>query len=142
VDEAGRITGLWLMGEHEPLRRLSLYRYDEAGDLTLAQDENAAVWTYQYQHHLITRYTDRTGRGMNLVWQGEGADAKAVREWADDGSFDTRLEWDENIRLTYVTDAHGQETWHYYDHLGYTYRIIHPDQREEWLFRDEAKNVV
>ncbi|WP_185715952.1 hypothetical protein, partial [Burkholderia sp. Bp9004] len=75
VDDAGRITGLWLMGEHEPLRRLSLYRYDEAGDLTLAQDENAAAWTYQYQHHLITRYTDRTGRGMNLVWQGEGADA-------------------------------------------------------------------
>ncbi|WP_081421331.1 RHS repeat-associated core domain-containing protein [Burkholderia contaminans] len=142
VDEAGRITGLWLMGENEPLRRLSLYRYDEAGDLILAQDENAAAWTYQYQHHLITRYTDRTGRGMNLVWQGEGADARAVREWADDGSFDTRLEWDENIRLTYVTDAHGQETWHYYDHLGYTYRIIHPDQREEWLFRDEAKNVV
>jgi len=142
VDDAGRITGLWLMGEHEPLRRLSLYRYDEAGDLTLAQDENAAAWTYQYQRHLITRYTDRTGRGMNLVWQGEGADARAVREWADDGSFDTRLEWDENIRLTYVTDAHDQETWHYYDHLGYTYRIIHPDQREEWLFRDEAKNVV
>ncbi|WP_159086494.1 RHS repeat-associated core domain-containing protein [Burkholderia sp. LA-2-3-30-S1-D2] len=142
VDEAGRITGLWLMGEDEPLRRLSLYRYDEAGDLTLAQDENAAAWTYQYQHHLITRYTDRTGRGMNLQWHGDGPDAKAVREWADDGSFDTRLEWDENIRLTYVTDAHGQETWHYYDHLGYTYRIIHPDQREEWLFRDEAKNVV
>ncbi|RQZ58171.1 DUF6531 domain-containing protein, partial [Burkholderia sp. Bp9004] len=142
VDEAGRITGLWLMGEHEPQRRLSLYRYDEAGDLILAQDENAAAWTYQYQHHLITRYTDRTGRGMNLVWQGEGADAKAVREWADDGSFDTRLEWDENIRLTYVIDAHGQETRHYYDSLGYTYRIVHPDQRSEWFFRDSAKNVV
>ncbi|WP_175817950.1 RHS repeat-associated core domain-containing protein [Burkholderia diffusa] len=142
VDEAGRITGLWLMGEHEPQRRLSLYRYDEAGDLILAQDENAAAWTYQYRHHLITRYTDRTGRGMNLVWQGEGADAKAVREWADDGSFDTRLEWDENIRLTYVIDAHGQETRHYYDSLGYTYRIVHPDQRSEWFFRDSAKNVV
>ncbi|TCW69233.1 type IV secretion protein Rhs [Burkholderia sp. SRS-25] len=142
VGEAGRITGLWLMGEHAPLRRLSLYRYDEAGDLTLAQDENTAAWTYQYQHHLVTRYTDRTGRGVNLQWQGDGPDARAVREWADDGSFDTRLEWDENIRLTYVTDAHGQETRHYYDHLGYTYRIIHPDKRSEWLFRDAAKNVV
>ncbi|MDN7875177.1 RHS repeat-associated core domain-containing protein [Burkholderia aenigmatica] len=142
VDEAGRITGLWLMGEHEPQRRLSLYRYDEAGDLILAQDENTAAWTYQYQHHLITRYTDRTGRGMNLVWQGDGADARAVREWADDGSFDTRLEWDENIRLTYVIDAYGQETRHYYDGLGYTYRIVHPDQRSEWFFRDSAKNIV
>ncbi len=79
---------------------------------------------------------------MNLQWQGTGADAKAVREWADDGSFDTRLEWDENIRLTYVTDAHGNETWHYYDSLGYTYRIRHADGLSEWLFRDDAKNVV
>ncbi len=142
VDKAGRITGLWLMGEHKPQRRLSLYHYDEAGDLTLAQDENAQVWTYQYQHHLITLYTDRTGRGMNLQWEGDGPNARAVREWADDGSFDTQLRWDENLRLTYVTDAHGQETRHYYDHLGYTYRIVHPDKRSEWLFRDEAKNVV
>ncbi len=142
VDEAGRITGLLLMGEDAPQRRLSLYRYDEAGDLTLAQDQNAAVWTYAYQHHLITRYTDRTGRGMNLEWQGDGPDARAVREWADDGSFAVRLAWDENIRLTYVTDAHGQETRHYYDDLGYTYRITHPDGRSEWLFRDRAKNVV
>ncbi|EEL9743104.1 RHS repeat protein [Salmonella enterica subsp. enterica serovar Muenchen] len=142
MDTQGRIIGLWLMGEKEPIRRLSLYRYDEAGDLTLAQDENAQVWTYQYQHHLITRHTDRTGRGMNLLWQGEGPDARAIREWADDGSFDTHLRWDENIRLTYVTDAHGQETRHYYDILGYTYRIIHPDKRSEWFFRDADRNIV
>ncbi|WP_174769945.1 RHS repeat-associated core domain-containing protein [Paraburkholderia hayleyella] len=142
IDTHGRITGLWLMGEDAPQRRLSLYRYDEAGDLTLAQDENAAIWTYQYQQHLVTRYTDRTGRGMNLEWQGQGPDARAVHEWADDGSFDTRLEWDGNIRLTCVTDAHGQQTWHYYDHLGYTYRIIHSDRRQEWFFRDEAKNII
>jgi YD repeat-containing protein len=100
------------------------------------------AWRYQYQHHLITRYTDRTGRGMNLQWQGYGVDAKAVREWADDGSFDTRLEWDENIRLVYVTDALGHETWHYYDSLGYTYRIRHADDRSDWFFRDDAKNVI
>ncbi|WP_174769946.1 RHS repeat-associated core domain-containing protein [Paraburkholderia hayleyella] len=142
VDAHGRITGLWLMGETTPERRLSLYHYDEAGDLTLAQDENTAVWTYTYQHHLITRYTDRTGRGMNLAWQGESTDARAVHEWADDGSFEMRLEWDPNIRLTYVTDAHGQETWHYYDSQGYTYRVVHPDKRSEWFYRDAAKNVI
>ncbi|MCU1756743.1 RHS repeat protein, partial [Pseudomonas helleri] len=121
---------------------LAGYDYDEHGDLRAARDEHAAQWAYQYQHHLITRYTDHTGRGMNLQWQGDGPDAKAVREWADDGSYDTRLEWDANIRLTYVTDALGQETWHYYDILGYTYRIIYPDGNEEWLFRDAAKNVT
>ncbi|MEB0223002.1 RHS repeat-associated core domain-containing protein [Pseudomonas sp. 10S4] len=142
IDGHGRLTGLWEIRDGEPQRQLCAYQYDACGDLIQAQDENGAVWSYQYKHHLITRYTDRTGRGMNLEWQGTGAHAKAVREWADDGSFDTRLEWDENIRLTYVTDAHGNETWHYYDILGYTYRIRQADGLSEWLFRDEAKNVV
>jgi RHS repeat-associated protein len=142
IDEHGRLMGLWEIREGEPQRQLCAYQYDVSGDLVQAQDENGAAWRYQYQSHLITRYTDRTDRGMNIEWQGQGADARAVREWADDGSFDTRLEWDENIRLTYVTDAYGNETWHYYDILGYTYRIRHPDERSEWFFRDEAKNLI
>ena len=138
LDEHGRINALWLMHEGQPQRQLASYDYDEHGNLIAARDEHTEQWHYQYQHHLITRYTDRTGRGINLQWQDE----KAVREWADDGTYDTRLEWDENIRLTYVTDALGQETWYYYDILGYTYRIIYPDGNEEWFYRDEAKNVV
>ncbi|MCT7304625.1 RHS repeat-associated core domain-containing protein [Ralstonia wenshanensis] len=142
LDDAGRIAEHWQIEDGQLVRQLSRYTYDEAGDLVMAQDENAAHWDYTYQHHLVTRYTDRTGRGMNLQWNGEGPHAKAIREWADDGSFDTRLEWDENIRLTYVTDALGHETRHYYDILGYTYRIKHPDGRSEWFFRDDAKNVI
>ena len=142
LDGQGRLVGIWEIRDGVPHRQLCAYQYDAYGDLTQGQDENGAAWSYQYQHHLVTRYTDRTGRGMNLEWDGQGSNAKAIREWADDGSFDTRLEWDENIRLTYVTDAHGNETWHYYDILGYTYRIRHADGRSEWLFRDDAKNVV
>jgi len=47
-----------------------------------------------------------TGRGMNLAYDtsiGSGLHAKAIREWADDRSDDTRLEGDKNIRLTYAT---------------------------------------
>ncbi len=142
LDDAGRIAELWQIAGGQLVRQLTRYTYDDAGDLVMAQDENAAHWDYTYRHHLVTRYTDRTGRGMNLQWLGDGPDARAVREWADDGSFDTRLAWDENIRLTYVTDALGNETWHYYDILGYTYRIKYPDGLSEWLFRDDAKNVV
>ncbi|WP_052810717.1 RHS repeat-associated core domain-containing protein [Variovorax paradoxus] len=138
----GRIESLWELRDGQVVRQLAAYTHDEAGDLIAAQDENGAAWTYQYSHHLVTRYTDRTGRGMNLAYDGTGADAKAIREWADDGSFDTQLEWDKNIRLTYVTDALGQETWIYYDILGYTYRVIYPDQNEEWFFRDDAKNIT
>ncbi|WKB56196.1 RHS repeat-associated core domain-containing protein [Eleftheria terrae] len=138
----GRILGLWEIKEGQLVRQLAAYQYDEHGDLVQARDENGAAWNYQYQHHLVTRYTDRTGRGMNLEYDGSGPTARAIHEWADDGSFDTRLEWDANIRLTYVTDALGQETWVYYDIKGYTYRVIHADKREEWFYRDDAKRIT
>ena len=124
------------------MRQLAGYTHDDERDLVAAQDEDGASWSYTYSHHLVTRYTDRTGRGMNLEYDGTGPDAKAVREWSDDGSFALKLEWDRNIRLTYVTDALGGETWHYYDIQGYTYRIIHPDGLQEWFFRDDAKNIT
>ena len=142
LDEHGRISALWQVRNGQPHRQLAAYRYDEHGDLLQADDEHQASWSYQYQDHLITRYSDRSGRGINLQWQGSGPDAKAVREWADDGSFDTRLAWDADVRLTCVTDAHGQVTKHYYDGLGFTYRVIHPDGSEEWLLRDTAKNIT
>jgi len=143
--DSGHIVSLWEIRDGKLVRQLAAYDYDEHGDLIGAQDENAAAWHYQYDRHLVTRYTDRTGRGMNLAYDtsiDSGANAKAIREWADDGSHDTRLEWDRNIRLTYVTDALGNETRYYYDIAGYTYRTIYPDGLEEWFFRDDAKNVV
>lgn len=142
----GRIRALWEIRDGKLVRQLAAYDYDdEHGDLVRAQDDNGAAWQYGYDRHLITRYTDRTGRGMNLAYDtsiDSGANAKAIREWADDGSFDTRLEWDKNIRLAYVTDALGQESRYYYDIAGYTYRIVYPDGGEEWFYRDAAKNVV
>ncbi|MCG8295573.1 RHS repeat-associated core domain-containing protein [Pseudomonas entomophila] len=142
LDEHGHIQGLWQVVDGKPLRQLCAYHYDDHGDLIAAQDEHGAAWQYQYQHHLITRYTDRTGRGQHLEWDGSGPHARAIREWADDGSFETRLAWDTHIRLTTVTDAHGGQTRHYYDAEGYTYRIQHADGRSEWLFRDARKNVI
>ena len=142
IDVQGRVIALWLMYEGQPQRQLASYTYDAQGDLRSAKDQHGAEWTYQYKHHLVTRYTDRTGRGMNLEWLGDGADAKAVREWGDDGSLDTRLSWDPNIRLTRIVDANGNETQHFCDILGYPYRIIYPDKNEEWLYRDAAKNVT
>ncbi|MGA9220473.1 MAG: DUF6531 domain-containing protein, partial [Pseudomonas graminis] len=77
IDDQGRLTGLWEVRDGEVKRQLCAYQYDDSGDLVLAQDENGSAWRYQYQNHLITRYTDRTNRGLNLQWQGSGPDAKA-----------------------------------------------------------------
>ncbi|KUY86308.1 DUF6531 domain-containing protein, partial [Burkholderia sp. RF4-BP95] len=142
-DATGRITRVALIDDAGAvIRTLARYRYDEAGDLVEAADENDASWSYTYSHHLVTRYTDRTGRGTNLEWDGTHLDAKAVREWADDGTFDTRLTWHDRLRLTFVTDALGHTTQQYYDIDGYVYRIVYPDQTEEWFFRDAARHVT
>jgi len=96
IDPAsGRIVALWDIRDGKQLRQLAAYDYDEHGDLIRAQDENGAAWHYGYDRHLVTRYTDRTGRGMNLAYDtsiDSGANARATREWLDDGSDDTRLE--------------------------------------------------
>ncbi|WP_335953231.1 RHS repeat-associated core domain-containing protein [Acinetobacter higginsii] len=142
VNASGRIEDAWLVENGQLSRPLASYNYNDKGDLIEAITENGASYHYQYDHHLLTRYTDLTGRGMNLEYDGIEPTSKAFHEWADDGSSETKLQWDENIRLTYVTDAYGAETWYYYDIDGYTYRIVYPDGMEEWFFRDDFARVT
>ncbi|URV23735.1 RHS repeat-associated core domain-containing protein [Burkholderia gladioli] len=142
-DAKGRLANaLHIDAEGENLGTLASYSYDEQGDLIAAVDRDGNRREYRYRHHLITRYTDRTGRGMNLEWDGIGPKARCVREYADDGSYETRLAWDPDIRLVHVTDGLGQVTRHYYDIDGYTYRVIQPDGLEEWFYRDQHHNLT
>ncbi|VEB42752.1 Cell wall-associated polypeptide CWBP200 [Chromobacterium violaceum] len=53
-----------------------------------------------------------------------------------------RLAWDENIDLTYVTDAYGRTTEYYFDEKGYNYRIVYPDHKEEWFEFDDDKKLL
>ncbi len=39
-------------------------------------------------------------------------------------------------------DIDGNVTEYYYGITGYTYRIIYPDNLQEWFFRDQAKNIT
>ena len=115
-------------------------------NLIFAQDENAQYWEYSYgdepQHHLIHRYSDRTGRGQNIRYDGTSPDARAIREWADDGSFDTQLIYDKRIRKVTVINALGAATEHYYDIYGFTYRSVYANGLSEWFQRDTRKNVI
>ncbi|WP_407971109.1 RHS repeat-associated core domain-containing protein [Burkholderia pyrrocinia] len=145
-DKHGRIALIEQVLDGGERRTLARYAYDDQGDLVRATDRHGNAWSYEYHRHLITRYTDRTGRGMTLEWDGADADdnanAKCVREYADDGSLDIRLAWHPNIRLTYVTDALGQMTRYYYNINGYVYRIAYPDGNEEWFRRDAHNNLT
>ncbi|MBN3794159.1 RHS repeat-associated core domain-containing protein [Burkholderia sp. Ac-20392] len=145
-DKHGRIVQIEQVLKDGGRRALASYEYDGEGDLVRAADRHRNTRTYQYHRHLVTRYTDRTGRGMTLEWDGadadDNADAKCIREYADDGSLDIRLAWNPNIRLTYVTDALGQMTRYYFNIHGYVYRIVYPDGNQEWFRRDAHHNLV
>lgn len=138
----GLVSDIWTVKKGQLDRVLASYDYDEHGDLIKATNEFAASYHYQYKHHLITRYTDLTQRGMNLKWDGILPTSKAIEEWADNASRAAKIDWDQNIRKTYVMDVEGNTTEHFYDIDGYTYRIVYPDNFQEWFFRDNAKNIT
>ncbi|EON1838437.1 DUF6531 domain-containing protein, partial [Acinetobacter baumannii] len=83
-NEQVKIMAVFLDDKAEPLAR---YEYDIQGNLIKAIDQNGYTRTYEYNNfHQLTRYTDRTGRGQNIRYESTDAKAKAVEEWADDGS--------------------------------------------------------
>lgn len=142
LNQSKLVEEVWLVENGQLKQQLSAYVYNKQHDLIQAINEFGASYFYTYQHHLLTRYTDLTQRGMNLKWDGILPSSKAIEEWADDYSAASKLEWDENVRVTSVTDVDGNVTEHYYGITGYTYRIIYPDNLQEWFFRDAAKNIT
>lgn len=68
--------------------------------------------------------------------------AKAIEEWADDGSFHTKLKWHPRLRQVAVYDAYDVPTYYYFDLDGFTYRTRLADGRESWYSRDGEKRIT
>lgn len=139
-NEQVKIIAVFLDDKAEPLAR---YEYDTQGNLIKAIDQNGYTRTYEYnQFHQLTRYTDRTGRGQNIRYESTEAKAKAIEEWADDGSFHTKLKWHPRLRQVAVYDAYDVPTYYYFDLDGFTYRTRLADGRESWYSRDGKKRIT
>ena len=135
-----KIIAAFVDEQPEPLSR---YEYDQQGNLIKAIDQNGHTRSYEYNEaHQLTRYTDRTGRGQNIRYESIDSKAKAIAEWADDGSFKTRLEWHPRLRQVAVYDAYDVPTYYYFDLDGFTYRTRLADGRERWLSRDNQKRIT
>ena len=140
-----QIQKVWLtdLTTNQQLKVVAEYQYDQKGNLITAIDEHQDKRTYEYDdYHRLTRYTDRTDFGMNLQWQGRRHKARAIREYADDGSQEVNLNWYAPLRNTTVTNALGQSILYFNDIKGYPARTIYPDGSEEWFFRDARKNII
>ncbi|MFX5647339.1 RHS repeat-associated core domain-containing protein [Acinetobacter baumannii] len=139
-NEQVKIMAVFLDDNAEPLAR---YDYDTQGNLIKAIDQNGHTRTYEYNYfHQLMRYTDRTGRGQNIRYESTDAKAKAIEEWADDGSFHTKLKWHPRLRQVAVYDAYDVPTYYYFDLNGFTYRTRLADGRESWYSRDGKKRIT
>ena len=139
-NDQAKIIAAFVDEQPEPLAR---YEYDLQGNLVQAIDQNGHTRRYEYNNaHQLTRYTDRTGRGQNVRYESIEPKAKAIAEWADDGSFKTRLEWHPRLRQVAVYDAYDVPTYYYFDLDGFTYRTRLADGRESWLSRDSQKRIT
>ncbi|WP_180144225.1 RHS repeat-associated core domain-containing protein [Acinetobacter sp. YH12052] len=135
-----KIIAAFVDEQPEPLSR---YEYDQQGNLIKVIDQNGHTRSYEYNEaHQLMRYTDRTGRGQNIRYESTDSKAKAIAEWADDGSFKTRLEWHPRLRQVAVYDAYDVPTYYYFDLDGFTYRTRLADGREKWLSRDSQKRIT
>ncbi|QIO05888.1 RHS repeat-associated core domain-containing protein [Acinetobacter shaoyimingii] len=139
-NDQGKMIAIFVDDVATPLAR---YSYDRSGNLIEAIDENGHAHQYQYNaHHQLTRYTDRTGRGQNIRYDSTLPTAKAIEEWADDGSYKTTLKWHPRLRQVAVYDAYHVPTYYYFDLDGFTYRIRLADGREKWYSRDQQKRIT
>ena len=135
-----KIQAIFIDEHAEPLAR---YEYDPQGNLVKAYDQNGHIRHYEYNEaHQLTRYTDRTGRGQNIRYESTAPNAKAIQEWADDGSFKTTLKWHPRLRQIAVYDSYDVPTYYYFDLDSFTYRTRLADGREKWLSRDQQKRIT
>lgn len=146
-DEQGRISRIWhyvAASETAPKteRTLAQYEYDAAGDLVQSLDEYQGKNTYRYEHHLLTYYSDKTGRGTHLAWDGTHSDARCIREAADDGMFAIQLAWDDEAQICKVTDGLGLSTHYHYNDDNYNIAEYYPDGSRILIERDEFNNVI
>ncbi|ETD66444.1 type IV secretion protein Rhs, partial [Pelistega indica] len=118
------------------------YRYDTQGDLVQATDQFGSSNHYQYEQHLITRYTDKTNRGVSLRWDTTGTVPRCIYEVLDDGTMAYSLRYDRENLTTYVTDGLGQTTKYTFNKENYLLGIYYSDGTSRISQRDEFNNIT
>ncbi|WDU49223.1 type VI secretion system tip protein VgrG [Taylorella equigenitalis] len=122
---------------------LAKYSYDADGNLITATDRYALSNKYKYQsNHLITRYEDKTARGVNLSWEIDGSHGRCVHESLDDGSEALYIRYERKELSTYVTDALGQTTKYVFNEDNYLMQIHYCDGTKRINERDKYNNIT
>ncbi|MDG2708713.1 RHS repeat protein, partial [Vibrio parahaemolyticus] len=111
-DKQGRLVEL-LNAKSQKV--LTTYTYDEHDDLVSATNHLGLKEQYQYRGHLIVKRVRPTGFTHYFEWDGEGANAKCIRNVGDAGIYDYRFHYQGN---------HSS----YSDSLDHQWSFLHDEQ--------------
>lgn len=89
-------------GEWQTLQTLMRYHYNEHHQLIGATNVTGQTESYEYDAlNVIQKRTMAGGAEFNWTWEGEGQDARCLRQWGNFGQLDESYTWqDENVIVT------------------------------------------
>lgn len=127
VDQYGRIHRIsFPMHGDAPATSLVTYSYDSIGNLVGVYNALGAPELYQYERYLLVRETDRAGASFHFTWDRDDEYARCTRTWGDDGAYARWLVYDDQLKLTRVTDSRGATTVYHWNELGLVDRLVSP----------------
>ncbi len=103
---------------------LVAYEYDEYGDLIAEKNSLGFGERYQYENHLITKRTLKTGFSFYFEWDGEDHRARCIRNYGDKGVYECLFEWDPDNSQSQVTDSRGFTESFVYNEYGQIVRHV------------------
>lgn len=136
-DMTGRLTEIRLFSRDIAAEGMIMarYEYDEAGDLTAVYDRPGTPYTYEYQQHLMTKYTNRNKYSCYYLYDEKG---HCVRTWKDGGSMYRELNYDDKRRTTRVMNSLGFITVYEFNEAGLVIRETDPSGNSiQSLYNDD-----
>ena len=125
-DQAGRIVQLALVDRISgALGRIMLaYEYDLAGNLVRAKDFYNTTLLFLYDAaNRMTRRTDRRGFSFHFVYDEQG---RCVHSRGDDGLLEVFLDYQQDLKTTFVRRGDGGQWIYLYDAAGTVTQITDP----------------
>jgi RHS repeat-associated protein len=141
-NQDGRILGLFLADASTPNGRqpLMVYEYDEGGNPVAAWDLYNAMLSFRWdEHNRMTCRTDRRGYSFHFSYDEEG---RCVHSRGDDGLLEVFLDYQSDLKTTFVRRGDGGQWTYFYDAAGTVTQITDPYGGATCFTVDETGRVT
>ena len=100
-------------------------------DLIIAQDALGHKEIYRYKNHLLIRRTLKTGFSYHFKWDQYNHKGRCLKQWGDNGSYESYYTWDDVNNITEVKDSRGGVTKYQFNDRGQVLEVTYPNGQIE-----------